>query len=59
MTLYRCFAWNDGAAPTEPDGVLWFPRAFQGDGRHDNPDLYGCLYVADTMNFRIQKFAAE
>ena len=47
MILYRCFAWNRRAAPAEPDGALWFPRIFQGDGRHDNPDLYGCLYLAD------------
>jgi len=33
--------------PAEPDGALWFPRRFQGDGRHDNPDVYGCLYLAD------------
>lgn len=26
--------------------MLWFPRIFQGEGRHDNPDLYGCLYAA-------------
>lgn len=26
--------------------MLWFPRRLQGDGRHDNPELYGCLYVA-------------
>ena len=47
MTLYRCFAWNARATASEPDGPLWFPRAFQGDGRHDNPDLYGCLYLAE------------
>ena len=47
MTLYRCFAWNARVDPTEADGALWFPRAFQGEGRHDNPDLYGCLYLAD------------
>ena len=46
MILYRCFAWNERAAPGEPDGPLWFPRLFQGDGRHDNTDLYGCLYVS-------------
>lgn len=28
-------------------GALWFPRLQQGGGRHDNPDLYGCLYVAE------------
>lgn len=47
MTLYRCFAWNARATATDPDGPLWFPRAFQGEGRHDNPDLYGCLYLAE------------
>lgn len=47
MTLYRCFAWRDSARSTEPDGPLWFPRIFQGDGRHDNPDAYGCLYLSD------------
>jgi hypothetical protein len=35
------------AAATSPDGPLWFPRPFQGDGRHDNPAVYGCLYVTD------------
>jgi len=47
VILYRCFAWNDRARPAEPDGPLWYPRVFQGEGRHDNPDVYGCLYLAD------------
>ena len=47
MTLYRCFAWHAAADPAAPDGPLWFPREFQGEGRHDNPDLFGCLYLAD------------
>jgi hypothetical protein len=47
VILYRCFAWSERAKVTEQDGPLWFPRPFQGEGRHDNPDLYGCLYVAD------------
>ena len=47
MTLYRCFAWNARAKAGEPDGPLWFPRPLQGDGRHDNPDLYGCLYLSE------------
>ena len=47
MTLYRAFAWREAARPAEPDGPLWFPRVFQGDGRHDNPDVYGCLYLSD------------
>jgi hypothetical protein len=47
VILYRCFAWDARAQPAEQDGPLWFPRAFQGDGRHDNPDLFGCLYLSD------------
>ena len=47
MILYRCFAWAERARETAPDGPRWFPRAFQGEGRHDNPDVYGCLYLAD------------
>ena len=47
MILYRCFAWNERARPDQPDSPLWFPRVFQGDGRHDNPDVYGCLYLTD------------
>ena len=47
MRLYRCFAWDARARHDEPDGPLWFPRPYQGEGRHDNPDRYGCLYLAD------------
>jgi hypothetical protein len=48
VILYRCFAWDEPARQTDPDGPLWFPRVFQGDGRHDNPDLYGCLYLSES-----------
>ena len=47
MILFRCFAWDESARHDERDGPLWYPREFQGEGRHDNPDLYGCLYLAD------------
>jgi hypothetical protein len=47
VILHRCFAWDERARPTDIDGALWIPRVFQGEGRHDNPDLYGCLYLAD------------
>ena len=47
MILYRCFAWNERARPERPDSALWFPRPYQGDGRHDNADLYGCLYLSE------------
>jgi hypothetical protein len=48
VILYRCFAWRSGARHRDQDGPLWFPRVFQGEGRHDNPDVYGCLYLADA-----------
>jgi hypothetical protein len=47
LILHRCFAWNERARPDQADSPLWFPRVFQGDGRHDNPDVYGCLYLTD------------
>ncbi len=47
MIVHRCFAWNRRAAPHAAGGALWIPREHQGDGRHDNPDLYGCLYLTD------------
>ena len=47
MVLYRCFAWDKRAREKDPDGPLWFPRVYQGEGRHDNPDRYGCLYLSD------------
>ena len=46
MILHRCFAWDERARAAEPDGPLWFPRVYQGEGRHDNPDRYGCLYLS-------------
>jgi hypothetical protein len=47
VILRRCFAWSRRARADEQDGPLWVPRIFQGDGRHDNPELYGCLYLSD------------
>jgi hypothetical protein len=47
VILHRCLAWNERAAPDAPDGALWFPRPYQGEGRHDNPAAYGCLYLSE------------
>jgi hypothetical protein len=47
VILHRCFPMAARVRSDAPDGPLWFPRSLQGDGRHDNPDVYGCLYVAD------------
>jgi hypothetical protein len=68
VILHRCFAWQRRAAAGAPDGPLWFPRPFQGEGRHDNPDVYGCLYLADRevsgvveqlARFRTQRLRAS
>jgi hypothetical protein len=48
LIFYRCFPRAQGADPRREGGPLWFPRPLQGDGRHDNPDLYGCLYVSES-----------
>ena len=44
--LYRLFPWDPAADASAPGGALFNPRAQQGSGRHDNPGLYGALYVA-------------
>jgi RES domain len=46
VILFRCFAWDEAAGARARGGPLWFPRMLQGDGRHDNPSVYGCLYVS-------------
>lgn len=47
MRLFRTLPYDPTAAAEERGGPLWFPRVFQGEGRHDNPDAYGCLYVSE------------
>jgi hypothetical protein len=47
VKLWRTLPLDRRAAADEAGGALWFPRERQGYGRHDNPDLYGCLYVAE------------
>ena len=47
MILFRCFPWDRNVGPGARGGALWFPRLVQGSGRHDNPLLYGCLYVTE------------
>lgn len=59
MILYRCFAWNRAGRDDGPDGALWFPKPFQGEGRHDNPEAYGCLYLADrAVSCVVEQLAA-
>jgi hypothetical protein len=45
VILWRVLPWQPAARPAEPGGPLFFPRALQGTGRHDNPARYGCLYL--------------
>jgi hypothetical protein len=45
LILWRVLPWDPDARASSPGGPAWFPRPFQGGGRHDNPDRYGCLYV--------------
>jgi RES domain len=47
VIAYRVLPRERGARKGRPGHPLWFPRKLQGSGRHDNPDLYGCLYVAE------------
>jgi hypothetical protein len=47
LRLWRVLPWDGRARPRDAGGALWFPRPFQGSGRHDNPDRYGCLYVSE------------
>jgi hypothetical protein len=53
VILYRCFAWQADAQANGADSPLWFPRQYQGEGRHDNPEVYGCLYLADRARSSI------
>jgi RES domain len=48
VRLYRCFPWDADVQASARGGALWFPRMLQGAGRHDNPQLYGCLYTAEA-----------
>ena len=47
MRLWRAFPWDPGADPGAGGHPLHVPRAGQGGGRHDNPLLYGALYLSE------------
>jgi hypothetical protein len=48
VILHRCFAWDERAGDGGTDGPLWCPRIYQGEGRHDNPETYGCMYLSES-----------
>ncbi len=47
MRLWRVLPWDPSAPAGAPGHALWVPRALQGTARHDAPDRYGCLYLAE------------
>jgi RES domain-containing protein len=58
VIVHRAFAWDENAKPRQRGGALWFPRALQGDGRHDNPERYGCLYATqDAVSAVVEQVA--
>lgn len=48
MIVWRVLPVDPAAASDAAGGPLWFPREYQGAARHDNPGVYGCLYVAQA-----------
>ena len=60
--LYRVFPWRPEAAPGEPGGALFVHRLLQGGGRHDNPHVYGALYLSrhahSAVAERLRRLAA-
>jgi hypothetical protein len=58
VILWRVLPWDPSARPAAPGGALWFPRPFQGTGRHDSPARYGCLYVCERAESAIAEALA-
>jgi hypothetical protein len=59
VILFRCFAWDASVEARARGGPLWFPRMLQGEGRHDNPGLYGCLYTAvEPVSAAVEQLAS-
>jgi hypothetical protein len=48
MRLWRVFPWDAEAVAGRSGHPLWIPRDLQGAGRHDNPELYGAMYLSET-----------
>ncbi len=46
MKVFRVFGWDGRSKGAGVGGPLFVPRAHQGSGRHDNPELYGAFYCA-------------
>jgi len=46
LSVFRVVPVEPRARRGRPGHPLYVPRELQGAGRHDNPELYGCLYAA-------------
>jgi hypothetical protein len=57
--LFRLFPGVRGAGLHEAGGPLFVPRFDQGEGRHDNPDDYGALYLSRTRASPVAEFLRE
>lgn len=58
VRLWRVLPWDPSAPAEAPGGALWVPRAFQGTGRHDAPDRYGRLYLAEDATSAVAEALA-
>jgi hypothetical protein len=47
VILFRCLLWRPSEREAGIGDPLAFPRRLQGEGRHDAPERYGCLYAAE------------
>jgi hypothetical protein len=56
--LYRLFPWSATVAADQPGGPLYNPRRLQGVGRHDQPELYGALYVSRAATSAVAEWLA-
>src|SRR5688500_8925878 len=59
MRLWRVFPHNRAAESGAPGHALFVPRSLQGAGRHDNPDLYGALYLSEQPFAAVAEFLAH
>ncbi len=57
--LYRLFPWDPAARVERIGGPRFNPRAQQGSGRHDNPALYGAIYVSRLPISAIAEWLAK
>lgn len=58
MKLWRVLPWDPSVPAEESGGALWIPRALQGTGRHDAPDRYGCVYLAEQAASAVAEMLA-